>query len=316
MFGNRPDGTSYLEYYRGEKGQFIKGIPGNILERYQELATNPDLRTNFLFSNLYVDEESLNPLSREVVFSIRNIETSEYAKEYREAFLEGMNHADEKVRNFFKDLALGSFMQNGAHFNQGKVSTVVPFEAYIDLTADAYNKLMDMKKNNPEAFGNYLSLVGFNTSIKVNSSDSLLLPLPSFLSAYSPISIDMMGILNPELVSKVQILENKVREAVTGQKTADIKATVPTQPTTNVTADVILPIGTSGSGKSTFIKSLPQENLVVIEPDAMRVEFTGDINDKSKDKEIYTEAAKRAIEAVKNGKQVVFDTTNLTKDKR
>ena len=42
----------------------------------------------------------------------------------------------------------------------------------------------------------------------------------------------------------------------------------------NVKPDVILPIGTSGSGKSTFIKSLPQENLVVIEPDAMRVEFT------------------------------------------
>jgi len=80
--------------------------------------------------------------------------------------------------------------------------------------------------------------------------------------------------------------------------------------------DVILPIGTSGSGKSTFIKSLPQENLVIIEPDAMRVEFTGDMNDKSKDKEIYIEAANRAIQAVKQGKQVVFDTTNLTKDKR
>src|SRR5690606_34059504 len=80
--------------------------------------------------------------------------------------------------------------------------------------------------------------------------------------------------------------------------------------------DVILPIGTSGSGKSTFIKSLPQENLVVIEPDAMRVEFTGDMNDKSKDKEIYEEAAKRAIAAIKRGKHVVFDTTNLTKDKR
>jgi predicted kinase len=82
------------------------------------------------------------------------------------------------------------------------------------------------------------------------------------------------------------------------------------------TADVILPIGTSGSGKSTFIKSLPQKNLVVIEPDAMRVEFTGNINDKSKDKEIYNEAANRAIQAIKQGKQVVFDTTNLTKDKR
>ena len=80
--------------------------------------------------------------------------------------------------------------------------------------------------------------------------------------------------------------------------------------------DVILPIGTSGSGKSTFIKSLPKENLVVIEPDVMRVEFTGDINNKSKDKEIYIEAANRAIAAIKQGKQVVFDTTNLTKDKR
>lgn len=83
-----------------------------------------------------------------------------------------------------------------------------------------------------------------------------------------------------------------------------------------VKPDVILPIGTSGSGKSTFIKSLPQENLVVIEPDAMRVEFTGNMNDKSKDKEIYEEAAKRAIQAIKQGKQVVFDTTNLTKEKR
>lgn len=80
--------------------------------------------------------------------------------------------------------------------------------------------------------------------------------------------------------------------------------------------NVILPIGTSGSGKSTFIKSLPQENLVVIEPDAMRVEFTGNMNDKSKDKEIYIEAANRTIQAIKQGKQVVFDTTNLTKDKR
>jgi predicted kinase len=84
----------------------------------------------------------------------------------------------------------------------------------------------------------------------------------------------------------------------------------------SIKPNVILPIGTSGSGKSTFIKSLPQENLVVIEPDAMRVEFTGDINDKSKDKEIYIEAANRAIIAIKQGKQVVFDTTNLTKEKR
>lgn len=49
---------------------------------------------------------------------------------------------------------------------------------------------------------------------------------------------------------------------------------------------------------------------------ASKYSITGDINDKSKDKEIYEEAAKRAIKAIKQSKQVVFDTTNLTKDKR
>jgi len=90
-----------------------------------------------------------------------------------------------------------------------------------------------------------------------------------------------------------------------------------TKPSNSTKPDVILPIGTSGSGKSTWISSINKDNkFVVISPDEMRVEFTGDMNDKSKDKEIYEEAAKRTIQAIKDGKQVIFDTTNLTKDKR
>lgn len=87
----------------------------------------------------------------------------------------------------------------------------------------------------------------------------------------------------------------------------------------NVTtsADVILTIGTSGSGKSTWIKSVNANNdFEVISPDEMRVEFTGDMNNKSKDEEIYKEAALRTIQAIKNGKKIIFDTTNLTKEKR
>ncbi len=108
----------------------------------------------------------------------------------------------------------------------------------------------------------------------------------------------------------------EVMEAQQLEMFEDTEVTSPSQTEQIKSADVILPIGTSGSGKSTFIKSLPQENLVVISPDDMRVEFTGDINNKSKDKEIYIEAANRAVQAIKQGKQVVFDTTNLTKDKR
>lgn len=79
---------------------------------------------------------------------------------------------------------------------------------------------------------------------------------------------------------------------------------------------IILPLGTSGSGKSTWIKSLPKDTYIVISPDEMRVEFTGNMNDKSKDTEIYEEVKKRAIEAVNNGKQVIIDSTNLQKERR
>lgn len=79
---------------------------------------------------------------------------------------------------------------------------------------------------------------------------------------------------------------------------------------------VVMPIGTSGSGKSTWINSLPKGSFTVISPDDMRVEFTGNMNDKSKDKEIYEEVKKRTIAAVQSGKQVIIDSTNLQKDRR
>jgi predicted kinase/LysM repeat protein len=79
---------------------------------------------------------------------------------------------------------------------------------------------------------------------------------------------------------------------------------------------VILPLGISGSGKSTWISSLPNDTYFVISPDEMRIEFTGNINDKSKDAEIYEEVKKRTIDAVNKGKQVIIDSTNLQKDRR
>jgi predicted kinase len=122
------------------------------------------------------------------------------------------------------------------------------------------------------------------------------------MSCYNPNSIEFKNKLKSQPNPILASIELDMEANISNEK--------------KLTFDVLLPIGTSGSGKSTFIKSLPQKNLVVIEPDAMRVEFTGDMNNKSKDKEIYEEAAKRAIVAIKQGKQVVFDTTNLTKDKR
>jgi len=82
------------------------------------------------------------------------------------------------------------------------------------------------------------------------------------------------------------------------------------------TNTILLPIGTSGSGKSTFIRTLPKDKYIIISPDEMRVEFTGNRDDKSKDKEIYEAVKVRTIQTIQSGRSVVVDTTNLQKDRR
>jgi hypothetical protein len=199
---------SLLEYYRGKDGLFVKNIENNMAQRFEKLASNPDLRGNFLFNNLYIEDDNI--LDREFSFHLRNIESVEYGKQYREAFLEGLNHADVEVRSFFKDLALGSFMQNGAHYRSRDVSSVVPFEAYVEYTAGAYNELIDMKDNNPGLFSKYLSLVGFATVLSRANGSKPLIALPSHLSQYHKEAIDAFYQLTPELVEKVTALENAV----------------------------------------------------------------------------------------------------------
>ena len=84
-----------------------------------------------------------------------------------------------------------------------------------------------------------------------------------------------------------------------------------------MTNKVILMIGTSGSGKSTWIRSINTNNqFEIISADEMRIEFTGDINDKSKDKEIYATIKERAIESINNNKSIIIDSTNLQKERR
>jgi predicted kinase len=116
---------------------------------------------------------------------------------------------------------------------------------------------------------------------------------------------------------QIHILGSK--QDVKGFKEFVSKPAVPVAPevTKALKSDVILPIGTSGSGKSTWIKSINKGNdFVVISPDEMRIEFTGDINDKSKDNEIYKAVIERTIKAIEEGKRVIIDSTNLRKDRR
>lgn len=195
-----------------------------------------------------------------------------------------LNDADiKKITDTFSMLPFFAYLQSGINKSSYNLVPFVDYTKVIDIIQDAGNEALNILENDPEKglylLTDYLVKFEFANNKSTNSTKK---EFKNYITSFDVNTIEK----------------------------------IPQPGATQPQADVILPIGTSGSGKSTFIKSLPQENLVVIEPDAMRVEFTGDMNNKSKDKEIYIEAANRAIKAIKQGKQVVFDTTNLTKDKR
>ena len=77
------------------------------------------------------------------------------------------------------------------------------------------------------------------------------------------------------------------------------------------TAQLILPIGISGSGKSTWINSLDKDKYTIISPDLIRKELTGNVSDQSKNIEVFAMSDKLLDEALRQGKKVILDATNL-----
>ncbi len=48
----------------------------------------------------------------------------------------------------------------------------------------------------------------------------------------------------------------------------------------------IMTVGISGSGKSSWIKSVGDENTKIISPDKIRFDLTGDVSDQSRNAEV------------------------------
>lgn len=81
---------------------------------------------------------------------------------------------------------------------------------------------------------------------------------------------------------------------------------------------IVLPIGISGSGKSTWIKVMLEydDNLKVISPDDIRREITGTVSDQTKNGEVFRIAYDRVVNAMNNGNSVIFDATNIRSRER
>lgn len=73
--------------------------------------------------------------------------------------------------------------------------------------------------------------------------------------------------------------------------------------------------GLPGSGKSTYAEKLKEEGVIIHSSDAVRKEL-GDINDQSKNEEVFNILHKRIKDDLKNGKSVCMDCTNLNRKRR
>lgn len=77
-------------------------------------------------------------------------------------------------------------------------------------------------------------------------------------------------------------------------------------------------IGLPGSGKSTYAKEEHESdsNSVYLSSDKIREELYGNESVQGNPAEVFTLMQSRAIEALKNGRDVFYDATNLTRKDR
>jgi len=74
--------------------------------------------------------------------------------------------------------------------------------------------------------------------------------------------------------------------------------------------------GLVGSGKSSYAERLSKiDNCIIHASDKIREEM-GDINDQSKNEQVFAILHRRIKEDLKNGKNVIYDATNLNRRKR
>lgn len=78
----------------------------------------------------------------------------------------------------------------------------------------------------------------------------------------------------------------------------------------------IMLIGLPGSGKTEITERLPNVDTTILSSDAIRKEFYGDESIRDSPSKIFEEMQRRTIVALRNGKNVIYDATNISRKKR
>lgn len=71
-----------------------------------------------------------------------------------------------------------------------------------------------------------------------------------------------------------------------------------------------IPVGISGSGKSTYINSWRFLFTKIVSPDLLRKAYTGNINDQTKNQQIFSDINTLIVCYLNSGNSVITDSTN------
>lgn len=80
--------------------------------------------------------------------------------------------------------------------------------------------------------------------------------------------------------------------------------------------DFIMLVGLPGSGKSTYAEKLRQQGYIIHSSDVIREELTGNMNEQSFNEKVFYMLHNRIKEDLRQGKDVVYDATNLSRKRR
>ena len=79
---------------------------------------------------------------------------------------------------------------------------------------------------------------------------------------------------------------------------------------------LILLVGVPGSGKTTYAKDYIERNTIHLSSDTIRAELYGDESIQGDPTEVFSLMQKRAVEALNEGYDVIYDATNITRKDR
>ena len=80
---------------------------------------------------------------------------------------------------------------------------------------------------------------------------------------------------------------------------------------------LIMLVGLPAAGKSTYSKKLSDKyDATIFSSDKLRVEMFGDIHNRDRNPELFTELHKRIKECLRSGKSAIYDATNINSRRR